>query len=270
MQQVVLAAAPKANVPDLRERASTWAKAHPVQSNLTGRASVDPLLIRKVGETDLGTVASIKALGESLGDLTARLDSYNLYLPKQARWQAELLLTDVTRDPEIKATLTNFSTFSGTLAKTSNAMDRVPQYMTQARAAMNSDVEGQRLAAQEFISRERVEFLNGIQRERVAVIASMRGERVAATSDLHNETENVLDALHKERVDALSDFNNVSEKAVKDFDEKGRSLIDHFFLRAFELVLITLALCFLVAWLLLRRFVPKRPERDQRLYDRAA
>ncbi len=43
---------------------------------------------------------SIKTLAEGMGDFTARLDSYNVYLPKQARWQAELLLTDFTHDPQ--------------------------------------------------------------------------------------------------------------------------------------------------------------------------
>ena len=96
MERTVRLGSPTADVADLRYRVSTWADAHPIQASLVGRQSLDPDLISKVEQSDLGAMASIKALGESIGDLTARLDSYNAYIPKQARWQAELLLGDVT------------------------------------------------------------------------------------------------------------------------------------------------------------------------------
>ena len=89
MEQLVRLGAPTANVADLRQRVGAWAEAHPIQASLVGRQSADPDVIRKVGQSDLGLTTSIKTLAEGLGDFTARLDSYNVYLPKQARWQAD-------------------------------------------------------------------------------------------------------------------------------------------------------------------------------------
>jgi hypothetical protein len=271
MEQVVRTSAPTANIPDLRQRVSAWAEAHPVQSSLAGRQSVDQLVIRKVGEADLGTMTSIKALGESLGDLTARLDSYNIYLPKQARWQAELLIVDVARDPEVSATLSNFGALSTTLAKTSGTLEHMPELVGQTRAAFKEDVDGQRLAAQNFFRNERLETLDDLRQERIATVAAMRGERLAATADLRGERQIVLDVLHNERLAAENDLNAASQKAIQDIDTRGRSLIDHFFVRALELVVLTLILCSLVAWVLLRQISAKRPpDRNERLYDRAA
>lgn len=270
IEQLVQTAAPTANITDLRQRVGGWAEAHPIRVSLAGRPSVDPEVVRKVGESDLGTMASIKALGESLGDLTDRLDSYNVYLPKQARWQAELLLKDVISDPHVSATLSNVEVLSTALAKTSGSMDRMPELMGQARQAVKADIEEQRVATQDFLQNERLDTLDDLQRERIATVAAMRGERLAATADLRGERQTVLNALHNERLAAETDFSAASEKAIQDLDSRGRRLIDHFFLRALELVLFTLILCFLVAWILLRRFGAKRPNRGERLYDRAA
>jgi hypothetical protein len=270
MEHLVLVAAPSANVADLRARVSAWAEAHPIQAGLTGRQSADPEVIRKVGQSDLGTMASIKALGESLGDLTARMDSYNLYLPKQARWQAELLVRDLTRDPQVDAVMSNVVVLSNALAKTSSSMERMPEVMGQAREAVRADVEGQRLAAQAFLRSERLQTLDAVRQERIATIAAMHNERMAATADLRGERQAVLDALHDQEVAVMDNFNATSERAIKDLDTRGRGLIDHFFLRALELVLVTLVLCSLAAWFLLRRFVARRPDRGERLYDRAA
>ncbi len=270
MEQLVRVAAPSANVADLRQRVGAWAEARPIQAGLTGRQSTDPELIRKVGESDLGAIASLKALGESLGDLTARLDSYNVYLPKQARWQAELLLRDLTRDPQVDAFLSNVATLSSGLAKASSSMEHLPEVMGQAREAVRADVEGQRLAAQAFLRDERLQTLAALQQERIATVAAMRSERLAATADLRGERQVVLDALHNEEVAVMNDFNAASEKAIKDLDARSRGMIDHFFVRALELVLLTLVLCSLVAWMLVRRFAASRPDRGERLYDRAA
>jgi len=270
MEQLVRVAAPSADIAHLRQRADAWAEAHPVQASLAGRQSVDPEVIRKVGESDLGTKASIKALGESLGDLTARLDSYNVYLPKQARWQAELLLTDLTRDPQVEAVATNFVVISSALAKTSSNMERMPDLMAQAREAVRADVDGQRLAAQAFLREERVQTLDALRQERIATVASMRSERLAATADLRGERQIVLDAVHNEEAAFMNNLNAASDKAMRDLDANSRGLIDHFFLRALQLVLLTLAVCFLVIWIVVRRFAARRPDRGERLHDRAA
>lgn len=270
MEQIVLAGAPTANVADLRQKVIAWAAAHPIRVSLAGRQSADAALIRKVGYTDLGTMASIKALSESLGDLTARLDSYNAYLPKQARWQAELLLQDITREPQVNAALANFATLSDTAAKAASSMEHMPEVIGQTRVAVRADVEGQRLAMQDFFRQERLETIHAMQQERIATLGALSSERLAATSDLRNERQIVLSAFRDDQEAVMSDIKADSEKAVQDMEASGRRLVDHFFLRAFELMLLMIMFGSLVAWILLKQFAGGRPERDERLRDRAA
>lgn len=263
MEQLVRAAAPAANIDDLRHRAETFATAHPIRAGLAGRQSVDPEVVRAVGESDLRMGAVLQSVDERLGDLSARLDAYNIYLPKQARWQAELWLGDVARNPQIDAATRNAANLSDALAKTSNNIDRLPEFMSQARQAVNSDVEGQRMAAQDFVHDERVQTLDALQQERVAAVAALDKERLAATEDFRGERKQIFEDLRNHEILVMQDFDATVAKAMQEFDTKNRRLIDHLFLRAVELVLLTVALCFLAAWLLLGR-VMSRPSRVTR------
>ena len=269
MEQLVREAAPTANIDTVQQKIASWAQANPIEVSLAGRKSLDATLIKRTEQSDLGTRASIKLIGESIGDLTARMDSYNAYLPKQARWQAELMLSDLARSPQVNAAMSNIKDLSGTLEKTSGAVEQMPDLMGQLQKATLADVDAQRLNAQAFFREERLQTLDAIKQERMAVLAALRGERMAATADLRGERQIVLDALHNEEAAVMSDLNATGEKWQMEFDTRARGLIDHFFLRALELFLLGLVLAALVAWILLRWFIRRRSY-GERLYDRAA
>ena len=270
MERLLQMAAPSANINNVRQTVASWAAAHPIEAGLAGRNSADADLLRRSAQSDLGAVASIKALGESLGDLTARLDAYNAYAPKQARWQAELLLTDLARDPQVAATASNLAELSHTLAKTSGSVERIPEVVGQAQRSILANLEGQRVAAQAFLREERLQTLNALDRARIATVADLRSERVAATADLRGERQIVLDAFRQEAAALTNDLNAAGEKALADFDARSRGLIDHFFVRALELALLMTVLCALATWIFLRRFMLRRRDRGETLYDRAA
>ncbi len=162
MEKLIRAAAPTANIADMRKKTESWAAAHPIQRGLPGRESMDAELIHRVGQSDLGAVASVRALEEGMGDLTARLDAYNVYVPKQARWQAELLLSDLGQDPHFAAAASNLGAITSAAGKASDSIERMPEYMKQARAAVLSDVQGQRLATQDFLDQERTLTLSRV------------------------------------------------------------------------------------------------------------
>lgn len=270
MEQLMKAAAPSANIAIVRQKVGAWAQAHPIETGLAGRNSADAELIRRAEQSDLGAVASVKAIAEGIGDVTARLDSYNAYLPKQARWQAELLLSDLGQDPQVSAAMSNVAALSRTLEKASGSMENLPGAARQLHEAVLEDVDGQRLLVQAFLRQERLETLAALKQERIATVAELRSERLAATADLQKERQIVLEALHAEGAAGLRDLDTAREKAMEDFDARARGLIDHFYVRALELVLLTMVLCALAAWVLLRRFTVRRRDRGERLYDRAA
>lgn len=263
MEQLVRTAAPKANIAAMRTKIESWAAEHPIQRGLPGRESMDAELIDRVGKNDLGAVASVRALEQGMGDLTARLDAYNVYTPKQARWQAELLLSDLAQDPHVATAMSGLGAISDAAGKASGNIDRMPELMQQARAAVLADVQGQRLAVQDFVDQQRALTLNAFRQERIATLAALKGERLGATSDLRGERQVVLDALHNEQVEAMNSIRGMGEATLKEVDNRGRSLIDHFFVRALELILLTLVLLAIGAWLLLRQFTRSAGRGDE-------
>jgi len=204
-----------------------------------------------------------------LGDITARLDSYNAYLPKQARWQAELLVSDLTHDPQISSAASNFAVLTKALDKTSNDLDRMPEMANAARNIALADVENQRLSTQAFVTQERVQVIEALAQQRIAAMADLDRERVAATADLSKERQVVLDAIHEEEIAAMADLNTLSQQTLNDLDKRSRRLLDYFFWRVIALVLVTLLFSFLIAWTLLRRLIFKGVERRE-YYGRAA
>jgi hypothetical protein len=269
MEQLVLTAAPTANIPDLRRKLDEWAAAHPIETGLAGRRSADMDLIRNADQGDLGALASLNALQEGLGDITARLDSYNAYLPKQARWQAELLISDLTHDPQISSAASNFAVLTKALDKTSNDLDRMPEMANAARNIALADVENQRLSTQAFVTQERVQVIEALAQQRIAAIADLDRERVLATADLSKERQIVLDAIHEEEIAAMTDLNTLSQQTLNDLDKRSRRLLNYFLWRVIALVVVTLFLSFLIAWILLRRSISRGVERRE-YYGRAA
>jgi hypothetical protein len=270
MQQLVQLAAPASNVTDLRQRVGAWAEAHPIQASLLGRQSADPDVIRKVGESDLGMATSIKTLAEGLGDFTARLDSYNVYLPKQARWQAELMLVDFKHDPQISAALSDFAALSDSAAKASGSLDRMPELVDQTNNAFKADVDAERLAVEAFVRRERLSTLYALQEERIATIDAMHRERIATTAEIRVERQAAMEALRGHEIAVMNEFEAISKRDLQDADKRLRGLINYFLLRALGLVLLTLVLCSLLATVVLRRFVGGTRGHSARPLGRAA
>ena len=117
---------------------------------------------------------------------------------------------------------------------------------------------------------ERVQAFNTLRQERIALTADISRERQAAIAGTGAEAKKVLDTLHDERMAATSDIRSAGEKTLQDFDSRARSLTNRLFLFALGLMLLTMVLSSIVAWLLLRRFAGVRPAQDQMLHDRAA
>jgi len=269
MGQLVKHAAPAADMPVLQQKIDAWAQAHPIQVSLSGRESADTDLVRNLEQSALGARASLNAIVESIGDLTARLDTYNAYLPKQARWQVELMISDLASSPQAGAAMASAASLTGTLAKTSDTLEHAPELVREMQKTTMADVEAQRLAGQAFLQGERKAVLDAVDRERMATVAGLRGERLAATADLRGERQIILDSLQQQEAKMMSDLDGARERALVDFDNRSRGLIDHFFLRALELTIFMAVLSILAVWLFLRGFLRRR-QRGEDFYTRAA
>ncbi|MCP3137518.1 chemotaxis protein [Pyxidicoccus xibeiensis] len=191
------------DVSPARARVHAWAAEHPLTGPLVTRESTAPLLASVTEASGGGLLKQAAGLLEDTRDITARVDLYAASLPRQARWQAELVATDALSAPALQ-------TATAELARTVDILDRVGSVAANTPA---------------LVARERVAVLEALSQERQAVLAGVGRERVA-----------VLEALHAERVGTLEQLDGLAVGWVDHaFDRAGR-LVDRVFLWLLALV----------------------------------
>jgi len=76
-----------------RAKVERWAKGHPVEHTFSARATVTPVLAEWRSE-DRDAFLAVGEVTETIQNLSERLNTYAALLPRQARWQAELLVSE--------------------------------------------------------------------------------------------------------------------------------------------------------------------------------
>ncbi|WP_375760738.1 chemotaxis protein [Corallococcus exercitus] len=196
------------DVTQTRDRVHAWAAEHPLTGPLVTRESTTALLASLTDVAGGGLRSTAAGLIEDTRDLTARVDLYATSLPRQARWQAELVATDAMRAPTVQAALAE-------LGRTVDLLDRV------GAVAANTPAH---------IERERRAVLDAVHRERLGLQEFVTGERQAVLADVGRERQAVVDALHAERVATLQQLDGLARGWVDHAFDRLGPLVDRVFL----------------------------------------
>ncbi|RKH88406.1 chemotaxis protein [Corallococcus sp. AB045] len=196
------------DVTQARDKVHAWAAAHPLTGPLVTRESTTALLASLTEVTGGGLRSTAANLVEDTRDLTARVDLYATSLPRQARWQAELVATDAMQAPTVQAALAE-------LGRTVDLLDRV------GALAANSPA---------LIERERRAVLDSVHAERLGLQEFVNGERQAVFADVGRERQALVDALHAERVATLQQLDGLARGWVDHAFDRLGPLVDRVFL----------------------------------------
>jgi hypothetical protein len=254
IEQLVRSAANPGAVERTRDKVYAWAAANPIELTVSSRRSATTDLAALTAEARPGLRQAIGGLTMGMGDVWARLDAYSAYLPKQARWQAELLVSQVLGDEDVGEAFGDFSELTAALEEIAATVEQVPAVAAGEREAVLDALQRERIASFEALNGEFLAAVDrllerrlqtageAIARERLALMTAVSGERVA-----------VLDALHEERLGAMQDLGGVmgglSEDAM-------RRLVDHAFTRAVELLGLLVLLSLVGAFVYVRVIRP--------------
>jgi hypothetical protein len=196
-----------------REFVYDFAETHPID-NFTTRQSTEELLAALTARQPLPVTASVDVLGQEVEDVVSRLDVLSGTMPKQARWEAELLVYDLLGVERASAIPDDVAALNQAVLGTAAAIQSLPELVSGESEAvlaalrveirtLEQLIREQRLAAQEFVSAERATAFGQLTGEREAVLGALAGERQAA-----------LEALRAERAAATSDLERVSAALV--------------------------------------------------------
>ncbi|MBJ6763061.1 chemotaxis protein [Myxococcaceae bacterium JPH2] len=220
----------RSDVSPARAHVHAWAQAHPLTGPLVTRESTASLLAAVADVSGGGLLQSAAGLVEDTQELTARVDLYAASLPRQARWQAELVAVDALESPALRTSVSELSRTVDILASMGERMADLPALVDRERVAVTAAVDRERVALQEFLTGERQ-----------AVLADLSGERVA-----------IMVGLHSERVATLEQLDGVGRGWVEQSFASATRLVDRVFLWLFALVGLGLAGGFVVGLVLVR------------------
>lgn len=189
---------------------------------------------------------AVGAVSETLESLALRLNTYAAQLPKQARWQAELLIADAEHEPVVAGVLGEVHAL-GTTARSANALlGEGPNLFETEDSPVRRMLAAERRAVLEGVNVQRRQTLEYVTAERLAVLAAVREERLA-----------LLAALRQERLETLVEVDAIKSRAVDSAVPGLEGLVDHALLRVAILLglMMTTAAALAVAgyWLTLGR-----------------
>jgi hypothetical protein len=189
------------------ERARTtmerWAREHPIAGPLSSRPSILPELVRlAAGGLDVGVFQVMADIPATVADLATRMDIYAAYLPKAARWQAELMADDLTGRAEMQRVL-------ATLASVERLTERANALLSPTGIRGTLDATGDRIRA------ERIAALASVDEQRVETLAYLTRERVAAVADLDREREALARQLDELRRKVSSDVDELAGRVIR-------------------------------------------------------
>ncbi len=238
--------------------ANTFAREHPINDLYFKRASITANYTKYID--------SIKIKGPELlgvvGDIDQQLDQiqrlssmYAEFLPKQARWNGELMIMETLQSNAVIASLQNMSLAANGVATIADTTQAIPRLIERERNLLNDAITDQRVATMETLETMRAETLNSFQAERISVMGQIESERDA-----------VLNAVQEQRIAATKDLSRLGEDSfvkmdqvidakIEDIAQHGSDLIDHGFLRLLQLLgaVGVLTLLFATAFLQIRK-----------------
>jgi hypothetical protein len=186
------------------------AEAEPIANTTFSRASVALAWSDLAGAPASGLTGTAANMERQLDEVTNRLAYYNEYLFKQARWQSELMIGQVTSPQRVDSTLTSLRQ---SLAIFAQLADSAPGLLAAERLAVLDAVDRDLVRVVEAIDQQRIQTVGVVEgqvdlllrlvgAERALILAAINAERVATMASLDSilaerigQTEDVVDHL---------------------------------------------------------------------------
>jgi hypothetical protein len=248
--QLVASIATPEGVANGRALAQAFAADNPVLNDYFLRASVAGTIVATLSEDQRDAFANLGSITQTVETLGARLSIYLDYLPRLARWQAELLLEDPANAAMLTDVFDNLHEVNATAARVADTLDRtVDDKLDEVLATALGQLATELDDVEALVNAQRQLILSELPNEYERIFAKVTEQRLAALSQVEAKIDEALD-----RVDAVADRSLGSAEGLT------RGTVDYAFERATPLLIA--AFFGLLILILVYRLVPQRVRRD--------
>ena len=247
--------------------ATRFAEDYPIENLYFDRASIAEHYTDYIEKVNIGN----RDLKQVVGDIDGQIDQfqklsalYAEFLPKQARWQAELLALETIPNGAMETVLVDLNSATESARLVTEVITEIPSLVERERIELKQTITDERTATVAALGELQSKTVHDLQNERRIVIDELQKERAAVFQELEKERIAVLNAIDAERIAATQDFSQLSQDLFDQFDrsadqklnqatEKAMRLTDYVFKKATQLGLILVGFLFVAFWFSKRR-----------------
>ena len=231
-----------------------WADGHPIEGALYRRPSIDSAVAELLASSGAdGVFAALGNLDETVADVMTRMDLYTMYLPRLARWEAELAADDLTRGVDARTLSAEFERLTMAIDRIATVAETAPDLVARERAAAFDAIRGERLTLLDAVRAERLALLEAVKKERIATLHEVE---LIAQRLMDRSGPPLHDAVRADMDEFVKSVEEMRKRLMVDSGEALDRVVDHAFFRLVELLLVCaglVALGLALRSLLLRR-----------------
>jgi hypothetical protein len=234
-----------------RARVEGWAKSHPVDLAFSSRAS-GVALVAELRSAERDVFLAVGAVSDVIENLSERLNVYAAQLPKQARWQAEILIKEMAGSLGVEGALGDVRDVGVAARRATDVLGDVGAAARRANEVLG-DLPGLLGAERDILAAERRAILTSINTQRSQTLEYLTAERFAVLAAAREERVALVAALRQERIEALLEVDAIKTRAIESGLAGFKDLIDYTLWRVaagiIVLMLVAATLVVIVFWL---------------------
>lgn len=217
----------------VRAKIETWSLANPIERSFSSRPSATGYMAAMRSD-ERDAFAAVGSLSETVDTLSERLNTYAIQLPKQARWQGELLIAQMADEHDVDTVLSDLDGALGEVKSIGAAARRADAFLADLPTLIGDP--GVSLA--KIVASERQAVLEGVDSERLQTLQYLTTERATVLVALAQERTAALDAVRQERMAAFTEMEAIRRRTVDDAAGGMRELVDYTLRRVAVLLLV--------------------------------
>ena len=177
------------------------ARSHPVEYTFSARES-GASLVNDLRSGDRDVFLDVGTISDVVENLSERVNTYAALLPKQARWQAEILVGEMASAYRVEGALGDIHDVGTAARRAVELVENVPDLLNAERNLL-ADERRAVLAASiasvwkpwQYMTAERQAVIDVARKERIALVAALRQERI--------DTLTEVDAIQTRAIDSV-------------------------------------------------------------------
>ncbi|MFT4580247.1 MAG: hypothetical protein ACI9UO_003103 [Nitrospinales bacterium] len=214
-----------------------YAKDHPIQTIYFVRENAHYLFGAYIKAEKMGFKKIAKELTADMEDLMNRMNVYTENMPKQIRWQSELMMAELAEEMKREGTFDSLT--NQVIAKTDTMVAIYFEKMNDMINHSLATVDSQRVIITKDIGLERAIVLETINRERLETMAELKRERATILNFVSAERAmifNEMDSLTTDKIElSLQGANKLATQGIDASLAGADDLLDRFFRKIYML-----------------------------------